>query len=313
MENERLPEKPHNLYSLAKLESVLGFGREQLRFSAGLAGSCYRPFHKKERQRPFSRKCGTLRKKPRIIDNPQDPLKSIQRSIHKNLLLTVRLPDYICGGMLGKTILDNVYMHLGASTLVTIDIKNFFREITNIQVYEVWHKLLSCSPKIARLLTQLTTFERHLPQGAPTSTILANLVLYRPFESIRDACARRGIIYSTWIDDLAFSGDCSREIIPVVTGALSAVGFSISHKKLKTMGPASRKALNGIVMSRFPNIAREYEKRIRSGIHKLQTHQIAAKDLDKYLRQLKGAINYVALIAPRKGARFRRELAGLGV
>lgn len=75
------------------------------------------------------------------------------------------------------------------------------------------------------------------------------------------------------------------------------------------MGPATRKKLNGIVMSRFPNIAREYEKRIRSGIHKIQSRQIAPQDLEKYLRQLDGSINYVCLIAPRKGERFRRELA----
>jgi RNA-directed DNA polymerase len=312
VENEGLPERPRNLYSLAKLESVLGVRREQLRFIARLAGSYYRPFHKRERQRPFSKKSSAPRKKPRIIDNPQDPLKAIQRSIHRNLLLTVQLPDYICGGVPGKTVLDNVYMHLGASTLITIDIKNFFREITNVQVYEVWRKLLGCGPKIAGLLTQLTSFERHLPQGAPTSTILANLVLYRPFESVRNACARHGITYSTWIDDLAFSGDDSRKIIPLVVAALHSAGFSISHRKLKTMGPATRKRLNGIVMSRFPNVAREYEKRIRSGIHKIQTHQIMAQDLEKYLRQLKGAINYVSLIAPRKGERFRRELLKIG-
>ena len=309
MENEGLPERPRSLYSLAKLESVLGVRREQLKFIAHLAGSYYRPFYKKERQRPFLKKSNAPRKKPRIIDNPQGPLKSIQRSIHRNLLLTVRMPNYICGGAPGKTVLDNVYMHLGAPTLITIDIKNFFREITNVQVYEVWRNLLGCGTKTARLLTQLTTFEKHLPQGAPTSTILANLVLFQPFEPVRDTCARRGITYSTWIDDLAFSGNDARGIISLVANALRSAGFSISHRKLKIMGPATRKKLNGIVMNRFPNVAREYEKRIRSGIHKLQTRQIAHQDLEKYLRQLQGAINYVCLIAPRKGQSFLRKLA----
>jgi hypothetical protein len=204
--------------------------------------------------------------------------------------------------------LDNVYMHLGASVLVTIDIKNFFREITNTQVYRVWRELLGWSPKVAGLLTRLTTFERHLPQGAPTSTYLANLVLYYLYGSIRKSCEQRAVVYSTWVDDLAFSGNSSREIIPTVIDALRQGGFSVSHKKLKVMGPATRRVLNGVVMSRFPNITKEYEKRIRSGINKLKTHQVRPAQIGQYLQRLDGAINYISSISPRKGATLRQQL-----
>ncbi|HVS90159.1 MAG TPA: reverse transcriptase family protein [Candidatus Acidoferrum sp.] len=294
---------------MAKLEVLLGTGRERLEHLAGKAGALYNPFPKKDRQRPFTKKPKPPRKKPRIIDNPDEHLKFIQRKINQTLLKTVALPQYICGGVSGKTILDNVYIHLGASVLVKVDIKNFFREITNIQVYRVWRELLGWSPKVAGLLTRLTTFQRHLPQGAPTSTYLANLVLYYLYGPVRKHCEQRGVVYSTWVDDLAFSGNDSREVIPIVVDALRQGGFAVSHKKLIVMGPATRKVLNGVLMNRFPNVAREYEKRIRSGINKLRTHQVPLAEIKQYLRRLDGAINYISSISRRKGANLRRQLS----
>jgi hypothetical protein len=303
------PNKSASNYSLARLEGLLRTGREHLADLANYAGARYKPFPKKERTRPFAKKTKPPRKKPRIIDNPDKQLKLAQKKINHSLLKNFALPQYICGGVSGKTILDNVYMHLGASVLVTIDIKNFFREITNTQVYRVWRELLGWSPGVASLLTRLTTFERHLPQGAPTSTYLANLVLYHLYGSVRKHCEQNAVVYSTWVDDLAFSGNSSREVIPTVIDALRQEGFSVSHKKLKVMGPATRKVLNGVVMSRFPNVAREYEKQIRSGINKLRTHQVPKPEVERYLRSLDGAINHISSIAPKKGGKLRRQLS----
>jgi hypothetical protein len=296
------------LYSMSELEALLGNSREHLEFLAGHAGALYKPFQKRDRARPFAKKTRALKKKPRIIDNPLDQLKVVQKEINRRLLKSVTFPDYILGSVHRKRVLDNVMLHLGAPVLVTLDIKSFFRRITNIQVYRVWRDVLDCSPKIAALLTRLTTFERHLPQGAPTSSLLANLVLHSCDFSIRDECRRREVTYSTWVDDLAFSGRDARGVISVAVHALTAARFAVSHRKLRVMGPATRKVLNGVMLSRFPSVVPEYLKRIRSGIHKLQTGQVPPNDSDKYLRSLLGAINHISLIERRKGALLRNRL-----
>ena len=108
---------------------------------------------------------------------------------------------------------------------------------------------------------------------------------------------------------MAFSGNDSREIIPLVVDALRQAGFAVSHKKLIVMGPATRKVLNGIVMNRFPNVARGYEKQIRSGINKLRTGQVRPEGVSQYLRRLDGAINYISSISPRKAANLRQQLS----
>jgi hypothetical protein len=293
---------------MPKLESLLGENRQRLEQLAGNAGALYKPFHKREKTRPFAKKIKSTKKKPRIIDNPSDQLKVIQKAINDNILRAIVFPEYILGGIPRKKVLDNIMLHLGAPVLVTMDIKSFFRRITNAQVYNVWRGALDCSPKIASLLTRLTTFERHLPQGAPTSSLLANLVLHSCDSAIREECRQRGVTYSTWVDDLAFSGQEPREVISVATRALTAAGFSVSHRKLQVMGPATRKVLNGVLMNRFPNVVPEYLKRLRSGIHKLETGLVPLQHSDKYIRSLLGAINYVSSIQPRKGASLKSQL-----
>lgn len=307
-DQEELLASALELYSISRLEAMLSTSREHLEFLADHAGSLYKPFDKRDRARPFAKKAQASKKKPRIIDNPSDQLKCLQREINRQLLKSVTFPDYMLGGVHRKRVLDNVMLHLGASVLVTLDIKNFFRRITNFQVYRVWRDVLDCSPKIASLLTRLTTFERHLPQGAPTSSLLANLVLHSCDFSIRDECRRREVVYSTWVDDLAFSGRGARRVLSVAVSALTDAGFAVSHRKLRVMGPATRKVLNGVLLSRFPSVVPEYLKRIRSGIHKLQTGQVSPRDLEKYVRSLLGGINHISLIEPRKGAQLRNRL-----
>ena len=295
-----------DLCSFRKLEALLRFPRDRIRQAANHAGEYYRPFPKKDRKRPFQRKFKPA--KPRMIDNPTGILKEIQQGVQRNLLRRIPLPDYLCGGVKGRTLLDNVLLHLGANTLVTMDIKSFFPSITNIQVYDVWRRRLNCSSRIAAILTKLTTYERHLPQGAPTSTTLANFVLNSLDAPIRDDCCRHNVQYSTWVDDLAFSGDSAREVINVAVHALAIAGFAAPHKKQKIMGPGTTKVLTKVLLGRFPTVLPERCSQLRSGIHKLKTGQIATDELAPYLQSLKGSIAYVESIDPRRGKGLRQQL-----
>jgi RNA-directed DNA polymerase len=302
------PETAIDLYSVAKLEALLGTDRNRLYAIAERAGSYYRPFPKREKSRPFPKKFKVPKKSLRLIDNPQGELKDLQSKINAALLRPLRFPRYICGGVPGKTILDNVLMHLGAPVLVTLDVRSFFPSITNRQVYNVWRNVLNCSPKIARILTRLTTFERRLPQGAPTSTPLANLVLLASDQDIRRECAAQSVTYSTWVDDLAFSGENARDVINTAVACLRTAGLSVSHRKLKIMGPGTRKTLTGVLLAQFPGVLPERLARLRSGIHKLSTGDVNDNEVENYASRLQGGIAYVASIDPRKGAKLATEL-----
>ena len=301
-------EKPEqlNICSFRELEFRLGIPREHLRLVAAHAGGYYQPFEKPTRPLPFQKYFSVSKK--RKIDNPTISLKDVQKRIQRKLLKPLLFPSYLYGGVKGRTVLDKVNLHFGAKILVKIDIRSFFPNISNFQVYEVWKNLLGCSTKISQLLTKLTTFERHLPQGASTSTSLANLVLFNVDEPIRKECLNRGVRYSAWVDDLAFSGDEAPNVINNSVQALMSAGFAVPHRKMKIMGPGSRKVLNGVLLGKFPSVLPERISRIRSGIHKLSSGEVPPNEIEKYIQSLNGKVNHVMSIVPHKGQRLAKAL-----
>ena len=299
------PSKLH-LYSMKHLELLLGAPRAEIRDVASHAGRYYRPFNKEKKPRPFQKV--PVPPKQRQIDNPVGRLKTMQRRINRRILGRVVFPEHICAGVKGRNLLNNARIHLGNHDLVTLDIRNFFPSISNIQVNKVWREVLDCSPRIAAILTELTTFERHLPQGAPTSTLLANLVLYSVDKDIRDECSRAGVRYSTWVDDLALSGPGAKEIIGAVVVALSKNGFSVSHRKLRVMGPTDSKVLTGMMLGRRPSVTQERLSNLRSGIHKFRTGKVPKGSQVSYAKSLQGGILFVASLVPSKAQKLRRDL-----
>ena len=294
-------------YSMRQLEHVIGVDRDELREIARSAGAYYSPFELWGKPRPFQRNFPPL--KARHIDCPVGRLKEVQKLLDRKMLKPVALPSYLCGGVKGRSLLDNITIHLGSKVLVTIDIRNFFPSITTRQVYRVWRDIVDCSPEIASLLTKLTTFERHLPQGAPTSTMLANLVLHSVDSPIRESCALLRVSYSTWVDDIAFSGDNARLVINTAVGALMKAGFSVPHKKTRIMGPGSAKLLTNLLVGRFPSVMKERADRVRSGLNKLQLGLIEPAEMDLYLKSLHGNIAQLSAIDPAKGSRLRDSFA----
>ena len=199
-----------NVQSVNHLGNLLRIPPEKLLSLSASPNAGYRPFDHVRAKRPFQRRPPA---QPRHIDNPLEDLSWAQKQVNRRLLAPTCFPQHVFGGIRSRSVLDNAEYHHGAALLVTIDIKQCFPSITNKHVYAVWSELLGCAPHVAGLLTRLTTFDRHLPQGAATSPMLANLFIWMIDAPIRTACEELGVVYSTWIDDLAFSGERARELI----------------------------------------------------------------------------------------------------
>ena len=297
---------PLDLYSLRHVEALLSRSRIELGDLSEHAVRYYDPFPLREKERPFARRSTPAKK--RFIDNPIDPLKSIQSRIDDRILKRVILPRHLLGGVKGVGIIDNAKLHLQAGYLATIYIKNFYPSITPHQIRNVWRRTLNCSPNVAYLLTGLTTYRGRLPQGAPTSTLLANLVLSSFDAQIRRVCKLNGIRYTSWVDDLAFSGNSAEQIVGPVIAVLRNAGFKVSHRKIRVMGPGQRKILNNLVLGRFITVQKQYLSRIRAGIHNLQCGKAATFELKDYVQRLEGNIGYLRLFDPKKAARFAEQL-----
>jgi RNA-directed DNA polymerase len=295
-----------DLYSLRELEVLLGRSRTELEDLSLHAVRYYEPFPLKPKPRWFAKK--TKPPKKRWIDHPIDPLKAIQSRIQERLLGRLVLPEHLLGGVRGKSIVHNAQLHLGARCLVTIDIKNFFPSVKPAQVRNVFRKILNCSPGVSYLLTGLTTCRDRLPQGAPTSPLLANLVLSGLDGEIRTVCKKNGIRYSTWIDDLAFSGDSAANIVGSVIAVLMKAGFSVSHQKIRRMGPGRRKILNNLVLGRFVTVQKQYRSRIRAGIHNLRCGRVPRREVGAYIEGLRGSVGYLRLFDRKRADALELQL-----
>lgn len=295
-----------NILSPNRLGDALQVPKPTLESVVTTQARNYDPFMSIRPLRPFQRKPAS---KPRPIDNPLQELRRIQKRIYRRLLRPVCFPEHIMGAIRQRSVRDNAERHLSADLLVTVDIRKCFPSITNVHVYRIWRYLLGCSSPVAELLTKLTTFKRRLPQGAATSPLLANLFIWMIDEPIRLACDELDVTYSTWIDDLAFSGGRARELIQVSASTLAAQGLRLSRKKIKIMGPRAIKLLTGSRLgSGCIRAPREKLSRVRSGIHKLRTGLVREEDEERYISGLVGQMRFIHQLCPHDVRTYTEEL-----
>jgi hypothetical protein len=129
-------------------------------------------------------------------------------------------------------------------------------------------------------------------------------------EPVRAMCESKLVTYSTWIDDLAFSGDRSRELIQPTAAVLAANGLHVSRKKIKIMGPSAIKILTGTRLGlnrvRAP---KEKLSRIRAGIHKLREGIVAPRDQEKYVNSIVAQLRFIEQLCPNDVSVYAQELS----
>jgi RNA-directed DNA polymerase len=288
------------------LADVLKIPPATLEEVAGSPGKNYSPFMLTKPARPFEQR---YIPRPRPIDNPLQNLKWIQQRIYRRLLKPICFPSHILGAVANRSVMDNAERHLASTLLVTLDIRQCFPSISNVHVYRVWSEFLGCSPPVARLLTQLTTFYRHLPQGAATSPLLANLFIWMIDEPIRTMCEGLLVAYSTWIDDLAFSGERSRDMIEPSISLLAANGLKVKREKIRIMGPRAMKLLTGTRLgSREVRAPKENISRVRSGIRNLRVGLVSPNNEERYIIGLVGQLRFIHQLCPRDASLCAGEL-----
>lgn len=167
----------------------------------------------------------------RVLNPSISRLKILQKRILKNILQKLEMPDYAYGSIKGKDNIGNAKRHQGKKYIFTTDLRNFFPSITNKMVFQMFRSF-DYSPTVSKCLTELTTYKGKLPQGAPTSPMIANLVFIKTGKQLDEFAKNNGITFTSLIDDLTFSAPYSfKEKAPFIIDALIKDGFKISHNK----------------------------------------------------------------------------------
>lgn len=167
----------------------------------------------------------------RVLNPSIKRLKVIQKRLQRNILQKLGIPEYAYGAIRGKDNISNAKRHQGKKYVFTTDLTNFFPSVSNKQVFEMFVSF-DFSPTVSRYLTQLTTFRGKLPQGAPTSPIVANLVFVKIGKNLQAFAAMNNLTFTSFVDDLTFSSPVDfKEKTEQILDIVKTDGFKISHKK----------------------------------------------------------------------------------
>lgn len=203
--------------------------------------------------------------KVRQVYNPSPEYKKLLRVINKLLQKKTSFPCGVLGGVLGKCIDDMAEIHCDQEAVLSLDLKNFFPSIKPGRVVMLFNRA-GCGPKISGLLADLLTLNGSLPQGFPTSPMIANLIAYGLDVQHLDQCNKCNIKRTRWIDDIVFSGrsmDLEHNMKSFM-GAIAYHGFKLNYRKTAYKVRANHPVVTGLdVKGKIPHVPIVVIERIR--------------------------------------------------
>ncbi|MEZ4316353.1 MAG: reverse transcriptase family protein [Myxococcota bacterium] len=262
----------------------------------------------------------------RLLEVPKDRLKRAQRKILHELLDAVPVHPAAHGFVKGRSVRTHAALHAGARTVVRVDLRSFFASVQAPRVYGLFCALGFTEP-VATDLTGLTTTwtpadvanhapwnAPHLPQGAPTSPALANLVAFALDVRLAGLATRCGATYSRYADDLTFSGpSLGPSFVALVEHIVRDEGFAVHPDKTLRMGQGVRQLVTGVVVNAAPAVPRPVRDHLRAVLHRVETRGWEAVELDTPDPEawLRGQIAWVHAVNPEHGRRLGARLTAL--
>ncbi len=243
----------------------------------------------------------------RTISAPKDPLLTIQRTIYTKLILPLEIHPAATGFRPQKSIKDNAAPHLGNDYMLKTDIMDFFGSIHEYTVAKTFEKA-GQPENVAKILAHLCCLKKRLPQGAPTSPALSNIIACEMDNKLSALAAEYDLTYTRYADDMTFSGnDFPKDIVLNKIGRiLKEERFALKQKKTRYLTPNRRKIITGLSVCSGDKmtIPKATKREIRKNVHyvitkglsKHQSH-IGSND-PSYLKRLIGQLSFWYSIEP---------------
>ena len=282
---------------LDSLEQDLGFSAKTL---YGLSNN----LDKHYRNRFIPKHDGSKRK----LSIPDLILKRVQRSIADNILADYPISRYAMAYTQGSSVQKNASLHVGKQKILKLDIDGFFDHITYSKVKDCVFCKENYSEPIRILLTMLCYYNESLPQGAPNSPSITNIIMYDFDEKIGKYCEENNISYTRYCDDMTFSGDFDEKaVIFVVKDELRKLGLFLKRRKTAVIPNTKRQTVTGIVVNEKIGLTKKYKNKIRQEIYYIKKHgidghlsKIGEPNKQHYLNSLKGRVAFVLQTIPNE-------------
>ena len=243
--------------------------------------------------------------KYRTIYEPNLILKQIQKQILNNILNNKSISKYAKAYHKGIQLKDNAIPHINKEMILKLDIKDFFENISFLDIYNSCFPIEYFPKSVGMILTYLCTYDNHLTQGSPTSAYISNLVMKEFDEELGNWCNLRNISYTRYSDDMTFSGAFNpSELITKVRKMLYKLGLELNNDKIHIVYKSSSQNVTGIVVNEKMQVNVKYRNKIRQEIYYIKKFGLSFHlkkcdiniDSKRYLNILYGRVLYVLQI-----------------
>jgi retron-type reverse transcriptase len=242
----------------------------------------------------------------RELSVPDGLLKKIQRRITQVLLVHMPISKYATAYRYGGSTRRNAAPHVGQPMVLKLDIRNFFDNILYTTVKETAFPAEIYAEPLRILLTILCYGRDVLPQGAPSSPIITNILMREFDDAVGSWCRERKIAYTRYCDDMTFSGMFQAdEVKQFISGQLRSLGLFLNEEKARLLRSGQRQTITGIVVNQKLGVPSDYQRKLRQELYFCRKFGVASHlehcriDLteEAYLTKLLGQVNYVLQIA----------------
>jgi RNA-directed DNA polymerase len=261
---------------------------------------------------------------------PERRLKFLQRKTLELLhqLHPPRAPVH--GFIKDRSAISNASAHQTRPYLLNLDLRNYFGAITHRRVLGML-EAVGLEEEVALAVCSICVTRNQLPQGAPTSPILSNMVAYRLDRDLMNFAKAHRLRYTRYADDISLSSYAQPTAlfkggaplpgrVPVeqlsapLQSAILSNGFEINPEKVWFSGPKSRKEVTGLIVNEFTNVKRSFVRDLRAALYKVETMGLAPAEKDYQKRYktgvsleqvLRGRLEWIAQVRGRSFSAFR--------
>ncbi len=247
-------------------------------------------------------------KDPRIISVPAPILKLMQKRILARVLEQIEIHPAAHGFVKERSIFSAAEPHVGKRIVLSIDIRDFFGTISFRRVTGMF-KAYGIAKKQALLLAGLCCNEKKLPQGAPTSPAISNIVCKRLDSRLAGICKKHGFTYTRYADDMIFSGDSKIvKFLKIFLEIVKKEGFTVAQEKTVVRRSGSRQRILGLNVNSKLSVPRRARRLVRAMVHR-QTQQVEPDD--EMVSFLLGHAAFMARAHPEQAAKLKNILRNL--
>ncbi|MBF8456895.1 RNA-directed DNA polymerase [Kaistella sp. G5-32] len=296
------------IYDSSHLAGLVGYHRSYLTRALISTEFFYRTFK-------IPKKNGKIR----IISEPLPSLKEIQYFILNEILYKQKVSKYCKSYIPKRKFREYLRFHTDEKQVLTLDIKDFFPSIKFNHIHEYFLNLgfakdvslyLACLSTYTHKENDFIEFKRFLPQGAPTSPYLSNLILTPFDDKVAEFCFDKKIKFTRYADDMAFSGEYidQEELLIFIKNELNVYGLELNEEKINFMKQNVPQIISGVIVNKKLQLPKAQRNEIRKVMYFINEFGIdnhlekTNETREYYLSHLLGRIQYALNLNPDDSA-----------